>query len=216
MINTSRKMRHVAELDAPGWRARFARPLRWFNFVTLIAVIVLACTIDVPGIGVRAGLWMLAVFLLIPLLLAWRTGRRRRHSWRSDAILFEPPMHRPVSSLEEVQEWALPSHPLIRYPLSFLLIAMIYWALVVHQMKLPGSWLLSLVLLALVCLWCWREPLVLALIVFVGVLVVSVLGWIMQNLSTDFLLGSCVFLVLCGVIIVSGSRKRKSKTQAEQ
>ncbi len=208
-------MRHAAELDAPGWRARFARPLRWLNGIALIAAIMLACGIDASAFGLRLALWVLAVLLLIPLLLAWRTGRRRRHSWRSDAILFEPPMHRPVSSLEEAQEWALPSHPLIRYPLSFLLIGLLYWVLVVHQMKLPGTWLLSLVLLTLVCLWCWREPLLLALMVFVGVIVVTVLAWILQNMSTGFLFGSCVFLLLCGVVIVVEARKRKLKTQVE-
>jgi hypothetical protein len=67
-------------------------------------------------------------------------------------------------------------------------------------MKMPGHWLVSLVLMTLVSLWCWREPLLLVLIVILGVGLLALVGWVITNLSVGAMLG-LLALIAVGVLL---------------
>lgn len=181
----------------PTWRKRLMRPLRW---------LLIACALT--GIGtalyLASGLniwWKLTLGSIVPMLMlvtTLLTARRKRNSWRRDDSVFEPRLPSPVSALYEEREWTLPSHPLIRYPMTFVLIGFMYWTLVLNQMNLPGHWLVLLVLLSLACLWSWREPLLLALIVGAGVSVLALVGWVISlPLQYALAVGILIFIGLC-------------------
>lgn len=164
---------------APTWRKRLVRPLRW---------LVICCALAAIGSGLflATGLniwWKLGLGAIVPvqiILMSMLSARRKRHSWRRDDSVFEPRLPAPVSALYEEREWTLPSHPLIRYPMTFVLIGFMHWTLVQNQMNLPGHWLVLLVVLSLVCLWSWREPLLLVLTVGAGVGLLALAIWIVS------------------------------------
>jgi hypothetical protein len=180
----------------PTWRKRLIRPLRW---------LLIACALTGIGTGLYlAGLniWLkLALAAIVPLLMLVTTllsARRKRNSWRRDDSVFEPRLPSPVSTLYEEREWTLPSHPLIRYPMTLALIGFMHWTLVLNQMNLPGHWLVLLVLLSLACLWSWREPLLLALIVGAGVSVLALVGWIISlPLQYALAMGILIGIAVC-------------------
>jgi hypothetical protein len=193
----------------PAWRKRLVRPLRWLVIASILAVIG-AALFFASGLNIW---WKLALglpFPLLILLLPLLAARRKSRSWRCDDSVFEPRLPAPISALYEEREWALPSHPLIRYPLTLVLIGFMYWTLILNQMNLPGHWLVLLVLLWLVCLWSWREPLLLVLMVGTGVSLLTVAGWI---ISLPLLYGAALsVLILIGVSIgMRELRKRMIK-----
>lgn len=161
------------------WRKRLIRPLRWLLLACVMAGIGTALFFA-TGLNI---VWKLALGLPFPLLILLQqllSARRKSRRWRRDDSVFEPQLPAPISALYEEREWSLPSHPLIRYPMTFALIGFMYWTLVLNQMNLPGHWLVLLVLLALACLWSWREPLLLAMMVGAGVGVLVIADWIIS------------------------------------
>lgn len=203
---------HIISQDGGlGRLSRLAGFLPWLLGALLVSAITILILAGELGIVLKIVLGLVAAILLVILLMMLQTRRRRQRSWRSEDIVFEPQLSRPVSSIYEEREWNWPSHPLIRYPLAFGLTVFVYWVLVLNQMKLPGHWLVSLVLLALVSIWCWREPLLLVLIVAFGVGILALIGWMVTNLSVGAILG---LLALIGTSIFIGVKelnKRKLK-----
>lgn len=192
----------------PAWRKRLIRPLRWLVIACALAAIGMVLFFSSLDIWWKSGLGAIAPVLIV--LVKLRSERRKRRSWRRDDSVFEPRLPAPLSALYEEREWTLPSHPLIRFPLTFVLIGFMYWTLVRNQMHLPGHWLVLLVLLSLVCLWSWREPLLLVLMVAVGVSVLALTGWILSLPSPyDMAVG---ILFLLGLSIgMRELRKRLNK-----
>jgi hypothetical protein len=130
--------------------------------------------------------------------------------------LFEPQLPRPISSIPEEYEWQLPSHPLIRAPLAVALIVLLYWVLVIHAMQMPGSWLVGTVVLALINLWVWREPLLLVLIVAIGVTVLALIGWVVQTLP---LIGTIAAVMMIAAVVIAlwmAVRKRQSRGSSSE
>lgn len=197
-------------------RSRRLRRLRWtLLLVAIVGMGYLARTIGLVTSAV--GVWLIIASLLL-LTLVWTqwSDRRRQRRWRRDGILFEPQLPRPISSIPEEYEWQLPSHPLIRGPLAIALMALLYWVLVVHGMQLPGSWLVGTVVLALINLWIWREPLLLVFIVAVGVTVLALIGWVVQTLPLIGIIS--VVLVIAAAIIAlwMAVRKRQSRVSSSE
>lgn len=197
-------------------RSRRLRRLRWtLLLVAIVGMGYLARTIGLVTSAV--GVWLIIASLLL-LTLVWTqwSDRRRQRRWRRDGILFEPQLPRPISSIPEEYEWQLPSHPLIRGPLAIALMALLYWVLVVHGMQLPGSWLVGTVVLALINLWIWREPLLLVFIVAVGVTVLALIGWVVQTLPLIGIIS--VVLVIAAAIIAlwMAIRKRQSRVSSSE
>lgn len=183
-------MSGTGEEDA---RSRRLRRLRWI----VILLVIVGMGYGARRVGLVTALievWLIIASLLV-LIIAWTrwSDYRRQRRWRRDGILFEPQLPRPISSIPEEYEWQLPSDPLIRVPLAVALMALLYWVLVVHGMQLPGSWLVGTVILTLANLWVWREPLLLVLIVGVGVALLALIRWVVQNLS---LMGAVVLLLI--------------------
>ncbi len=208
----SRIMAGDMDADESGgrWRRRFTRLIAvgiffWLGIKALFAA---------PG---SPWIWALGAYLLLWLLsppLVWWAGRRRRTVWRRDGRMFEPGLPRPVSEIPGEYEWTLPFHPMIRLPLALLLTGLMYWVLVVHQMQLPGEWLVATTVVAIINLWSWREPLMLVALVAAGVLLMAIVGWIINNLPLEaaiLLLISIPVLVLVAVLEL---RKRKHRSQA--
>lgn len=196
-----------------------SRRLRWLRWALIVLVVV--------GLGFlarRMGLvatpmevWLIIVSLLV-VTIVWAkwSGRRRQRRWRRDGILFEPQLPRPISSIPDEYEWQLPSHPLIRAPLAIALTAVLYWVLVVHGMQLPGSWLVGTAVLALVNLWLWREPLLLVFIVGLAVFILAVIRWIVQTLP---LMGAVAALLVIGAAVIAlwmKVRERQSMGSANE
>ncbi len=147
------------------------------------------------------------------LVLLWRrwSGRRAERRWRRDAVLFEPPLPRPVSSIDDEREWHWPAHPLIRMPLAVALTGLLYWALVLNQLQLPALWLVAVAVVALFTLWCWGEPLLLVLFVAAGVALLALLRWLSDVLTVAGTVGVLIGLLAAGAIAVSEIRKRTDK-----
>ena len=185
--------------------------LPWLLGALLASVLAILILVGELGIVLKIILGLVAAVLLVILLMMLQTRRRRQRSWRSEDIVFEPQLSRPVSSIYEEREWNWPSHPVIRYPLALVLTVFVYWVLVLNQMKLPGHWLISLVLLALVSIWCWREPLLLVLIVAFGVGILALIGWMVANLSVGAILGFLALISTSGFIGIRELNKRKLK-----
>ena len=202
------KQRHgihkISQVDRLDRFSRLAGFLPWFLGVLLVAAIAVLILVDELGTALTIVLGLVVTVLMIILLMMLQTSRRRQRSWRSEDIVFEPQLSSPVSSIYEEREWNWPSHPLIRYPLALGLIVFVYWVLVLNQMKMPGHWLVSLVLMTLVSLWCWREPLLLVLIVILGVGLLALIGWVITNLSVGAMLG---LLALIAVSLVMGMKE---------
>lgn len=177
----------------PAWRKRLIRPLRWLVIACVLAAISTVLFYSPLDNLSKLGLGAIAPVLIV--LVKVRTARRKRRSWRSDDSVFEPRLPSPISALYEEREWTLPSHPLIRYPMTFVLIGFMYWTMIINQMNLPGHWLVLLVLLLLACLWAWREPLLLILMVGVGVSVLALIGWVMSLQSPYDITVGVLFLL---------------------
>ncbi len=196
-----------------------SRRLRWLRWV-LIVLVVVGLGFLARRMGLVATLmevWLIIVSLLV-VTIVWAkwSGRRRQRRWRRDGILFEPQLPRPISSIPDEYEWQLPSHPLIRAPLAIALTAVLYWVLVVHGMQLPGSWLVGTAVLALVNLWLWREPLLLVFIVGLAVFILAVIRWIVQTLP---LMGAIAALLVIGAAVIAlwmKVRERQSMGSANE
>ncbi len=204
-------MQTISENGRQGLIGRLLDALPLIFFVVLVADIVVLILAETLPIVLKIGLGFIAVVLVVLLLMMLQTSRRRKQSWRSEDILFEPELSRPISSIQEEREWNWPSHPVIRYPLAIGLIIFVYWVLVENRMKLPGQWLISLVLFALISLWCWREPLLLFLIVAFGVGVLALAGWMIKNLSVGAILGLLVLFAITMYVGIKELNKRKFK-----
>ena len=196
-----------------------SRRLRWLRWV-LVVLVVVGLGFLARRMGLVATLmevWLIIVSLLV-VTIVWAkwSGRRRQRRWRRDGILFEPQLPRPISSIPDEYEWQLPSHPLIRAPLAIALTAVLYWVLVVHGMQLPGSWLVGTAVLALINLWLWREPLLLVFIVGLAVFILAVIRWIVQTLP---LMGAIAALLVIGAAVIAlwmKVRERQSMGSANE
>ena len=212
---TQRQSRIMAgEMDADElggrWRRRLVRTIALVIFLWLGIKALFAA----PG---SPWIWAFGIYILLWLLsplMVWWAGRRRRTVWRRDGRMFEPSLPRPVSDIPEEQEWTLPFHPLIRVPLALLLMGLMYWVLVIHQMQLPGHWLVATTIVTIVNLWSWREPLVLVALVAVGVLLMTIVGWIINHLPIEAAIAVLVLIPVVIVIAVHELRKRKLRSQA--
>jgi hypothetical protein len=212
---TQRQSRIMAgEMDADElggrWRRRLVRTIALVIFLWLGIKALFAA----PG---SPWIWAFGIYILLWLLsplLVWWAGRRRRTVWRRDGRMFEPSLPRPVSDIPEEQEWTLPFHPLIRVPLALLLMGLMYWVLVIHQMQLPGHWLVATTIVTIINLWSWREPLVLVALVAVGVLLMTIVGWIINHLPIEAAIAVLVLIPVVIVIAVHELRKRKLRSQA--
>jgi len=207
------KMGSAGEEDT---RSRRLRRLR--QMLTLVAMIGLGFLARSLGlVKSTAGVWLIvAGLLLLTLLWTHWSDRRRQRRWRRDGILFEPQLPRPISSIPEEYEWQLPSHPLIRAPLAVALIVLLYWVLVIHAMQMPGSWLVGTVVLALINLWVWREPLLLVFIVAIGVTVLALIGWVVQTLP---LIGTIAAVMMIAAVVIAlwmAVRKRQSRGSSSE
>jgi hypothetical protein len=147
------------------FRARWWRRLKRTVLITLFIWLGIKALFAAPGSG---WIWALGVYLIVvlftPFVFSWFGGRQRR-GWRREGVLFEPSLPRPVSDIPEEQEWTIAFHPAIRIPLAVILIALMYWVLVLHQMQVPGEWLVATTVITIINLWAWREPLILVLLV---------------------------------------------------
>ena len=212
---TQRQSRIMAgDMDADEfggrWRRRVVRSFALVIFLWLGIKALFAA----PG---SPWIWAFGMYILLWLLsplLVWWTGRRRRTVWRRDGRMFEPTLPRPVSEIPGEQEWTLPFHPLIRVPLALLLVGLMYWVLVIHQMQLPGHWLVATTVVAIINLWSWREPLVLVALVAVGVLLTAIVGWIINNLPLEAAIALLVLIPVIAFFAVLELRKRKLRSQA--
>ena len=86
-----------------------------------------------------------------------------------------------------------------------------YWVVVLNEMQMPGEWLVGTSVVAIINLWAWREPLILVLIVVVGVLLLTIVGWLVSNLPWEGILAVVILLAgltTYGVILL---RNRQSK-----
>lgn len=206
-------MSGTGEEDA---RSRRLRRLRWI----VILLVIVGMGYGARRVGLVTALievWLIIASLLV-LIIAWTrwSDYQRQRRWRRDGILFEPQLPRPISSIPEEYEWQLPSDPLIRVPLAVALMALLYWVLVVHGMQLPGSWLVGTVILTLANLWIWREPLLLVLIVGVGVGILALIRWVVQNLS---LMGAVVLLLIIVAALIAvwiKIRQRQSRGSSSE
>lgn len=206
-------MSGTGEEDA---RSRRLRRLRWI----VILLVIVGMGYGARRVGLVTALievWLIIASLLV-LIIAWTrwSDYQRQRRWRRDGILFEPQLPRPISSIPEEYEWQLPSDPLIRVPLAVALMALLYWVLVVHGMQLPGSWLVGTVILTLANLWVWREPLLLVLIVGVGVGLLALIRWVVQNLS---LMGAVVLLLIIVAALIAvwiKIRQRQSRGSSSE
>ena len=212
---TQRQSRIMAgEMDADElggrWRRRLVRTIALVIFLWLGIKALFAA----PG---SPWIWAFGIYILLWLLsplLVWWAGRRRRTVWRRDGRMFEPSLPRPVSDIPEEQEWTLPFHPLIRVPLALLLMGLMYWVLVIHQMQLPGHWLVATTIVTIVNLWSWREPLVLVALVAVGVLLMTIVGWIINHLPLEAAVALLIVIPVVAVVAALELRKRKLRSQA--
>ncbi len=182
--------------------------LRLVPFMVVVAVLAAALFFfwdDNLFISLRKFLWLGLAIALFFLLLK---SRPKKSSWRNDDLVFEPKLSRPVSSMDQELEWKWTNHPLIRFPLAFALIPLIYWVLVIHKMKLPGSWLVGVAIFALITIWSWHEPLVLMLLVGSGVGLLFVTAWVINNLDLTEILGLLCILAILVFFTYKELRKR--------
>lgn len=194
--------------DSDSPRRRWWRSLRWPAGLAAVGVVGRLTGVAGDWIDLAALLGAAAV----PVLL-WQRSQARRveRRWRRDAVLFEPPLPKPVSRIDDEREWRWPAHPLVRIPLALSLTGLLYWALVLHQLQLPALWLVAVAVVALFTLWCWREPLLLVLIVAAGVALLALLGWLSDRLSVTGAAAALVGLLAIGAVMMAQIRKRTDK-----
>lgn len=194
--------------DSDSPRRRWWRGLRWPAGLVALGAAGRLTGVANDWIDVAALLGAAAV----PVLLWQRwQARRAERRWRRDAILFEPPLPKPVSRIDDEREWRWPAHPLVRIPLALSLTGLLYWALVLHRLQLPALWLVAVAVAALFTLWCWREPLLLVLTVAAGVALLALLGWLSGLLGVTGAAAVLVGLLAVGAIVIAEIRKRTDK-----
>ena len=177
----------------------------WLLVIALLASAVFFFWDDNIFVSLRKFLWL---GLAIVLLLILYKNRTKKSSWSNDDLVFEPKLSRPVSSMEQELEWKRTNHPLIRFPLAFTLIPLIYWVLVIHKMKLPGSWLVGIAVFILITIWTWHEPLILMLLVATGVGLLYITGWVIHNLELTEIVGLLCVIAFLIFIAVKELKKR--------
>ena len=180
----------MAWLEAPDVpRRRWLRRLRWpFGLAVLAALGWFSgLATSWPDVVLLLGGASLAI-----LLVQARIARSQQRRWRRDSRLFEPPLPKPISSVPVNKEWQWPSHPLVSIPLALVMIAGLYWVLVVNQMQVSGGWLVAMLVLAIANLWSWRQPLLWDAVVTVGVALSALVRWLVLLLGVPGAL-----LVLC-------------------
>jgi hypothetical protein len=216
--NLMKQRRDINQAWQPGDPDRWRRRVLWLRWpVTLVAgaAITILLMVDALSFGMQLALGLSAASLvLIFMRLVWVAHRRRR-SWRYDDSVVEPPLARPVSALVEEREWTIPSHPLIRYPLAFALAGFMYWVLVFHAMRLPAYWLVLLLVLTVISLWCWRQPLGLVLILGIGIALLSAGNWILTNLSIGMIAGLAIFILILAGWLLRIARNYLAKGQQD-
>lgn len=185
-----------------GWLLRLAT---WLIVLALLVGAVFFFWDDNLFISLRKFLWLGLAIALIFLLFK---NRPKKSSWRNDDLVFEPELSRPVSNIDQELEWKWTNHPLIRFPLAFALIPLIYWVLVIHKMKLPGSWLVGVAIFTLLTIWSWHEPLILMLLVGSGVGILFVAGWVINNLDLYEIAGLLCIVALMIFIAFKELKKR--------
>jgi hypothetical protein len=191
--------------DTDEVRARWARRLQRLVLITVFLWLGIKALFAAPG---SAWIWALGIYVVVvlcaPFILSW-FGSRQRRGWRREGVLFEPSLPRPVSDIPEA------FHPAIRVPLAVALIGLMYWVVVLNEMQMPGEWLVGTSVVAIINLWAWREPLILVLIVVVGVLLLTIVGWLVSNLPWEGIVAVVILLaglITYGVILL---RNRQSK-----
>lgn len=213
-----KQRRDINQAWQPGDPDRWRRRVLWLRWpVALVAgaAITILLAVDALSFGMQLALGLSAASLvLIFMRLVWVAHRRRR-SWRYDDSVVEPPLARPVSALVEEREWTIPSHPLIRYPLAFALAGFMYWVLVFHAMRLPAYWLVLLLVLTVISLWCWRQPLGLVLILGIGIALLSAGNWILTNLSIGMIVGLAIFILILAGWLLRIARNYLAKGQQD-
>ena len=170
--------------------------------------------------GLATGWLQMLALLLAAVIVGWVwqswSARRGQRRWRHDSALVVPSLPSPVSRIHVEREWRWPSSPLVRAPLAIALIGALYWAIVLNELQLPAEVLFAVVLLALVNLWCWHEPLLLVLIVIPGVLVLALLGWLVDTFTVAGAIGVMLGLSLVIAITVAEIRKRFNRNHPWQ
>lgn len=192
--------------DTP--RRRWLRRLRWLLGSGLVAALAWVAGLARDPIDLAA---LLAV-CIVPAFL-WQRWRIRlaERRWRRDAILFEPPLPKPVSRIDDEREWRWPAHPLVRIPLAIGSTGLLYWALVLHQLQLPALWLVAIAVVVLLSLWCWREPVVLVLMMAAGVALLALLRWLSDLLTVAGAIGVLFAVLAAAVVAFAEIRKRTDK-----
>jgi hypothetical protein len=188
-------------------RRRWLRRLRWPFGLSVLAAL--------GWFSGLAGSWpdmvmLLGSAILVVLLAQARIARGNQRRWRRDSRLFEPPLPKPITSVPVVKEWQWPSHPLVGIPLAIVMIAGLYWVLVVNRMQVSGGWLVAMLLLALVNLWSWRQPLLWAAVVTVGVLLSALVRWLTLLLTLP---GALLVLCVAAAAITVAIRKYLQRNQ---
>lgn len=197
--------------DTP--RSRWLRRLRWLAGLTALAATALLTDIAADWLAMLLLIGSTSVIVLIWRLWSVRRGQRR---WRHDSLLVVPSLPSPVSRIPVEREWAWPSSPLLRVPLAIVLIAALYWAIVMNQLQLPAHQLFLVAVLAFVNLWCWHEPLLLVLIVVPGVSLLALMGWLVNTLSLAGAVGVLLGLSVVIAITVAEIRKRFNRKYPSQ
>lgn len=192
--------------DTP--RRRWMRRLRWLLFLGVIAAVGRFSGVAADAVDLAT----LLAACVVPVFL-WQRWRARlaERRWRRDAILFEPPLPKPVSRIDDEREWRWPAHPLVRIPLAIASTGLLYWALVLHQLQLPALWLLATAVVVLFTVWCWREPVVLVLVMAAGVALLALLRWLSDLLTVAGAVGLLIGLLAAAVVAIAEIRKRTDK-----
>lgn len=196
------------QVDSDTPRRRWMRRLRWWLFLGVIAVAGRFSGVATDPLDLVA----LLAACVAPVFL-WQRWRARlaERRWRRDAILFEPPLPKPVSRIDDKREWRWPAHPLVRIPLAIGSTGLLYWALVLHQLQLPALWLLATAVVVLFTVWCWREPVLLVLVMAAGVVLLALLRWLSELLTVAGAVGLLVGLLAAAVVAIAEIRKRTDK-----
>ncbi len=202
--------------DSPGRRC--LRALRLPLLLGAVAAVALAGDIG-DDIGNEWAVYALLLAALGVLSLLWRYVilRRRQNIWRGEPRVIGTLLARPAYPLPVRREWRWFSHPAVCVPLAVALTVMLYWAVVMNYLQLPFHWLAALIALATINLWCWKQPMWLALFVSTGVGLFSLFGWLADFLTAVGAMALLVGLIGMAVvaIIMVGRRFGSDSVSAE-